>query len=120
MRLLIAAAIIPIICTAAPALAAPARAPVRTQAQCEALSLQRQSGPGQYRHRAFIRDCVGGRLSERLSMTYDECERLSEQRGAGLGSSQGGEDPPFFGTHQRFMTDCMAGRIPRTAPPPRS
>ena len=60
MRLFIAAAIIPIICIAVPALAAPARAPGRTQAQCEALSLQRQSGPGQYRHRAFIRDCMGG------------------------------------------------------------
>ena len=120
MRLFIAAAIIPIICIAVPALAAPARAPGRTQAQCEALSLQRLSGPGQYRHRAFIRDCMAGRLSERVSMTYDECERLSEQRGAGLGSSQGGNESAFFGTHQRFMTDCMAGRIPRTAPPRRS
>ena len=120
MRLFIAAAIIPIICTAVPAVAAPARSPARTATQCEALSVQRLNGPGEYRHRAFIRDCMGGRLSERISMTYDECERLSEQRGAGLGSSQGSEEAPFFATHQRFMTDCMAGRIPRTAPPPRS
>jgi hypothetical protein len=120
MRLFIAAAIIPIICLAVPALAAPARAPARTQAQCEALSVQRLNGPGEYRHRAFIRDCVAGRVSGRLSMTYDECERLSEQRGAGLGQPgvPGGED--LYTAHETFMSDCLAGRIRRTAPPPRS
>ena len=120
MRLLIAAAIIPIICTTVPGLGAPARAPARTATQCEALSVQRLNGPGEYRHRAFIRDCVAGRLSGRLSMTYDECERLSEQRGAGLTASgvPGGED--LYTAHEMFMTDCLAGRIPRTAPPPRS
>ena len=110
MRLFIAAAIIPIICTAVPAVAAPARSPARTATQCEALSVQRLNGPGEYRHRAFIRDCVAGRLSGRLSMTYDECERLSEQRGAGPGGPPANEGP---NTHERFMSDCLAGRIPR-------
>ena len=103
------------ICVAAPILAAPARAPARTLAQCEALSVQRLSGPGEYRHRSFILDCMAGRLSERLSMTYDECERLSAARGVGPGAPPGNEN-----VHDRFMTDCMAGRIPRTAPPRRS
>jgi hypothetical protein len=120
MRLFIAAAIIPIICTAVPGLGAPARAPARTATQCEALSVQRVNGPGEYRHRAFVRDCVAGRLSGRLSMTYDECERRSEARGAGLGQpgQPGGED--LYTAHQMFMSDCLAGRIPRTAPPRRS
>jgi hypothetical protein len=119
MRLLITAAIIPIICLAVPAVGAPARTAARTQAQCEALSVQRLNGPGEYRHRAFIRDCVAGRLSGKLSMTYDECERLSEQRGAGLTASglPGGEDQ--YTAHETFMTDCLAGRISRTAPPRR-
>jgi hypothetical protein len=79
--------------------------------------MRRGSGPGDYRHQTFMRDCMAGRLSERLSMTYDECERLSSQRGAGLGESPASEGP---NTHQRFMSDCLAGRIPRSAPPPRS
>jgi hypothetical protein len=98
------------VCVAAPTLAAPARSTARTQAQCEALSVRRDSGPGQYRHRAFIQDCMAGRLSGRLSTTYDGCERLSEQRGAGLGGAPGNEGP---NTHERFMSDCLAGRIAR-------
>jgi hypothetical protein len=118
MRLLIAAAIIPIICLAVPAVAAPARAPARTATQCEALSVARLNGPGEYRHRAFIRDCVAGRLSGRLSMTYDECERLAAARGAAPGPAPGSED--LYSAHETFMSDCLAGRVPRTAPPRRS
>jgi hypothetical protein len=106
------------VCVAAPTIAAPARAPARTLAQCEALSVRRDNGPGQYRHRAFIQDCMAGKISERLSMTYDECERLSEQRGAGLGAPP--DEETGRNAHDRFMTECMAGRIPRTAPPRRS
>ena len=102
------------VCVAAPTLPAPARSTARTQAQCEALSVRRDSGPGQYRHRAFILDCMAGKISERLSMTYDECERLSAARGAGPAPA-GNEN-----VHDRFMSDCLAGRIPRTAPPRRS
>jgi hypothetical protein len=106
------------ICVAAPILAAPAGTPARTQAQCEALSVRRDNGPGQPGHRGFIQDCMTGKISERLSMTYDECERLSEQRGAGLGMSP--NDDTGRTAHDRFMSDCLAGRIPRTAPPRRS
>ena len=102
------------VCVAASTLAAPARSTARTPAQCEALSVRRDSGPGQYRHRAFILDCMAGKISERLSMTYDECERLSAARGAGT-APPGNEN-----VHDRFMSDCLAGRIPRTAPPRRS
>ena len=105
------------IAVAAPILAAPARAPARTLAQCEALSVRRDNGPGQIGHRSFIQDCMTGKISERLSMTYDECERLSAQRGAGLGMSQ--DEETGRTAHDRFMSDCMAGRIPRTAPPRR-
>ena len=62
MRLFVAAAIIPIICIAAPALAAPARAPARTLAQCEALSVRRDNGPGQVGHRSFVQDCMTGKI----------------------------------------------------------
>jgi hypothetical protein len=118
MRLLmISVAALVSVCVAAPTVAAPARSTARTQAQCEALSVRRASGPGEYRHQSFMRDCMAGRLSERLSMTYDECERLSGERGAGLGGPPANEGA---NAHQRFMSDCMAGRIPRSAPPPRS
>ncbi len=103
----IAAAVIPIVCTAVPTLAAPA---ARTEAQCEALAVQRHSGPGMIYHRRFIRECMGGKVSELTSMTWDECERLAQERGSG------GAGPGHRG-HERFMTQCMAGRIPRAAPP---
>jgi hypothetical protein len=93
------------ICVAAPILAAPARAPARTLAQCEALSVQRLSGPGEYRHRAFILDCMAGKISERLSMTYDECERLSAARGVGPGAPPGNEN-----VHDRLVHDGLHGR----------
>jgi hypothetical protein len=48
---------------------------------------------------------------ERLSMTYDECERLSEQRGAGLGMSP--NDDTGRTAHDRFMSDCLGGSLPR-------
>jgi hypothetical protein len=103
MRFFISAAIIPVIFTAVPALAVPAHSSSRTLAQCEVLAVQRQSGPGMAYHRRFIRECLAGKLtSERLSMTYDECERLSEERGAGSGGPG-------------HMTACMAQRVARTA-----
>ena len=107
---MLAATIIPIACMEAPVLVAPV-AP--TIAQCEAFSVQRDVGPGTYRHWQFIRDCVAGRYVGRSLMTWDECEALSEQRGAGAAG-------PGHRAHRRFMAECMAGRIPRAAPPPRS
>jgi hypothetical protein len=91
------------VCVAAPAFAAPA-VPARTIAQCEALAMQRPSGGRS--HQQFLRDCLSGRnVSERVSMTYDECETLAEQRGSGPG--------PSVKEHNRFMTQCLAGKIPR-------
>ena len=111
--LTLAASIIPIICAAVPAVSAPAHNTARTATQCEALAVQRQNGPGMIYHRRFIRECVAGKVSELTSMTYDECERLAEERGSGAAG------PGHIG-HQRFMTQCMAGRIPRTVPPRRT
>jgi hypothetical protein len=91
------------ICVAAPAFAAPA-APARTIAQCEALAMERPSGGRS--HQQFLRDCLAGRkISEKVSMTYDECEAISVQRGSGPG--------PSARDHNRFMTQCLAGKIPR-------
>src|SRR5262249_42532418 len=88
-----------------------------TFATCEALSIQRgvgPEGPGTGAHRRFMNDCLAGRIQETAgtqtqrqagqAQSYDRCEALSEQRGAGV-------NQPGAGTHQRFMTACMAGRI---------
>jgi hypothetical protein len=34
------------------------------KAQCDALALQRQNGPGMIYHRRFIRECMAGKLGE--------------------------------------------------------
>src|SRR5204863_8673126 len=39
--------------------------------------------------------------------TYARCQALSEQRGAGIAA--GG------GNHRRFMSDCLAGKVPGLA-----
>jgi hypothetical protein len=94
------------VCVAAPAFAAPSAPRTgRTIAQCEALSLQRPHGGRS--HQQFLADCLAGRgISSRVSMTYDECEALSEQRGSGAAG-------PGHREHDRFMNQCLAGKIPR-------
>ena len=93
-------------CAAIAAYAAPA-APVtaRAIAQCEAIEGQRPTGGRS--HQEFLADCLAGRgVSSKVSMTYDECEALSSQRGAGPGG-------PGLRDHNRFMTQCLAGKVPR-------
>jgi hypothetical protein len=80
---------------------------------CEALSIQRGSGPGpSTRHNEFMRECLAGKIpfaagrtvvaaSEAHVQSFEKCEALSEQRGSG-GSDR---------THRSFMRQCMAGKI---------
>src|SRR5215510_139780 len=83
---------------------------------CESLSLQRGSGPGPSNrtHNEFMRDCLAGRIPfsagrafaaapEAHVQSFERCEALSEQRGAG---SAGGNR-----NHNSFMRQCMAGKI---------
>src|SRR5215467_5999000 len=83
---------------------------------CESLSLQRASGPGPSTrtHNDFMRDCLAGRIPfsagralaaapEAHVQSFERCEALSEQRGAGPG---GGNR-----NHNSFMRQCMAGKI---------
>jgi hypothetical protein len=83
---------------------------------CESLSLQRGSGPGPSTrtHNQFMRDCLAGRIPFRAGRTvasasethvqsYERCEALSEQRGAGPDSGNR--------NHNAFIRQCMAGRI---------
>jgi hypothetical protein len=81
-------------CIAAPAFAAPA-APViaRAIAKCEALEAQRPSGGRS--HQQFLADCL-----------RDDCEAISEQRGSGITG-------PELREHERFMRQCVAGKIPQ-------
>jgi len=85
---------------------------------CEALSLKRASGPGpsERTHNAFMRDCLAGKIpfregrtdvaaSEAHTQSFERCEALSEQRGAGSSGGSGNRN------HSSFMRQCMAGRI---------
>src|SRR5215510_16532057 len=85
---------------------------------CEALSLQRGSGPGPSTrtHNQFMRDCLAGSIPFAAAKTpapapqayvqsFEKCEALSEQRGAGPGGGAGTRN------HNSFMRQCMAGRI---------
>ena len=85
---------------------------------CESLSLKRASGPGpsERTHNAFMRDCLAGKIpfregravasaSEAHVQSFEKCEALSEQRGAGAAGGSGNRN------HNSFMRQCMAGKI---------
>src|SRR5262245_53119483 len=73
-----------------------------TYSACESLSLQRGSGPGPSTrtHNQFMRDCLAGSIPFAAAKTpapapqayvqsFEKCEALSEQRGAGPGGGAG-------------------------------
>jgi hypothetical protein len=91
---------------------------------CEQLSEQRASGigGGNRTHNQFMRDCLEGkipfttgttgttgrtpapaRVGQVQMQSYEKCEALAEQRGAG--SAWGDRN------HRSFMSQCMAGKI---------
>ena len=89
-----------------------------TYSACETLSLQRGSGPGPSTrtHNQFMRDCLAGRIPfsagrafaaapEAHVQSFERCEALSEQRGAGPEGGSGNRN------HNSFMRQCMAGKI---------
>jgi hypothetical protein len=87
-----------------------------SDAQCHVLARQRGAGEtsGNRNHEAFIRACVAGRVTtttpgipepvrELRGMTDEFCHELARQRGAG--ESSGNRN------HERFIRNCMAGRV---------
>jgi len=84
---------------------------------CSSLSEQRGAGveSGRRNHTEFMRDCLAGRIPTTVGGpalasapaahidSYNKCEALSEQRGAGTDSGRR--------NHREFMTECMAGQI---------
>jgi len=85
---------------------------------CEALSQQRASGPGlsTRTHNQFMRDCLAGKIPfsagrafaaapEAQVQSFERCEALAEQRGAGSQGATGNR------AHRSFMNQCMAGKI---------
>lgn len=84
---------------------------------CFSLSEQRGAGAesGRRNHNVFMRDCLAGRIPVTVGgaalapapaahlESYNRCEALSEQRGAGTDSGHR--------NHREFMTQCMAGQI---------
>ena len=85
---------------------------------CESLSLKRASGPGpsERTHNQFMRDCLAGKIPfsagrafaaapEAHVQSFEKCEALSEQRGAGAAGGSGNRN------HNSFMRQCMAGKI---------
>ena len=89
----------------------------RSSDACHELARQRGAGEtsGNRNHERFIRDCMAGMLQGRTrtvrTATQDlrkrseaECDALSRQRGAGE-ASVGNRN------HERFVRDCMAGRV---------
>jgi hypothetical protein len=90
-----------------------------TDAQCHALARQRGAAEesGSRNHERFIRDCVAGRIPfetpgipasvrDYRAQSSDLCHELARQRGAGEGTGNR--------NHERFTTQCMAGKIPVT------
>jgi hypothetical protein len=89
-----------------------------TVAQCHAIAQKRGAGEGagSRNHERFIQQCLAGRIPmeevhgvpepvrEYRSVSYGKCHELAEQRGAG--ETTGGRN------HQRFIEQCMAGKIP--------
>src|SRR5262245_42953249 len=88
-----------------------------TFAACEELSEARGSGRSDRTHRAFMADCLAGRvpfstdaqppasaLTARAQsyrpQSYDRCEALAEARGSTTGRD-----------HRSFIRQCMAGKI---------
>src|SRR5438094_9793671 len=89
-----------------------------TYSACESLSLQRGSGPGPSTrtHNQFMRDCLAGPIPisagrayaaapEAHVQSFERCEALSEQRGAGAEGGSGNRN------HNSFMRQRMAGQI---------
>jgi len=86
-----------------------------TYSACETLSEQRASGPGpSTRHNEFMRECLAGKIpfttpplpkpaQAAQVQSFEKCEALSEQRGAG--SAWGDRN------HRSFMSQCMTGKI---------
>jgi hypothetical protein len=63
-------------------------------------------------HQRFIRECLAGKLSsERLSMTYDECERLSEERS---GAGRAGTHDSVHGPRSRQNSPTASLKSRRT------
>jgi hypothetical protein len=103
-------------CIIAPAFSASAP----SFAKCEALSEQRGAGQlaGAANHQKFMAECLSGQISDvaavptrarrAVTQSFEKCEALAEQRGAGQGVGAR--------NHQHFMDDCMSGQIPFTAP----
>jgi hypothetical protein len=104
------------VCGSASAIAAQ----LPTNAQCHALARQRGAGEENFsrNHERFIRDCLAGKVSlrgaarvppavgELRAQSSDLCHELARQRGAG---ETGGRR-----NHERFTSECMAGRVPVT------
>jgi len=84
---------------------------------CHDLARQRGAGEsaGNRAHERFIRDCMAGKVSasdarrirtetqDVRKKSEEECDALSRQRGSGETAGRR--------THERFVLDCMAGRI---------
>jgi hypothetical protein len=105
----------------ATALAVCISAPIYAQnlpsdAQCHVLARQRGAGEssGNRNHEAFIRACVSGKVTtttaaipepvrELRGMTDEYCHELARERGAG--ESSGNRN------HERFIRNCMAGKV---------
>jgi len=105
-----------VVCITAPAYAQH----LPSDAQCHALARQRGAGEssGNRNHERFIRDCMAGRVTtttpaipepvrELRGMTDELCHELARQRGAG--ESSGNRN------HERFIRNCLAGRVSVTA-----
>jgi hypothetical protein len=101
-----------VVCIAGPAYAQN----LPTDAQCHVLARQRGAGEttGNRNHEAFIRACLAGKVTtttpaipeqvrELRGMTSDLCHELARNRGAG--ESSGNRN------HERFIRNCMAGRV---------
>lgn len=101
------------VCVSAPAFAQK----LPTVDECHALSRQRGSGEaaGSRNHERFITDCLAGRVVGRevrgvpeavrdlRVQTSELCHELARKRGAGEGAGNR--------NHERFIRDCMAGRV---------
>jgi hypothetical protein len=105
------------ICAGAPAFAAQ----LPTDAQCHAIARQRGGSEiaGRRAHESFIRDCVAGRVPmtevprlpdsvrELRAVSSDVCHEIAQRRGSGETAGRR--------AHDKFIRDCMAGKVPLSA-----
>jgi hypothetical protein len=84
---------------------------------CHVIARRRGSGEGAgWRiHERYISDCVAGKISttdaKRIENSMRELRKRSSEECHALAAQRGSLDAAGKGTHDKFISDCMAGKV---------